>query len=111
VVAADTALRGEVWACALPGPIGPHPVLVLTVNRIALPLSSVTVAAITGTPGPRVTHVTVGPETGLTRYAESYVNCTDLHTIDKSRLRRRLGRLVPAELRSIETSIRQILGL
>ena len=111
MVAADTALRGEVWACALPGPIGPHPVLVLTVNRIAWPLSSVTVAVITETPGPSVTHVPVSAETGVTRYAESYVNCTDLHTVDKPRLRRRLGRLVPAELRAVESRARQILGL
>ncbi|WP_405115313.1 type II toxin-antitoxin system PemK/MazF family toxin [Micromonospora sp. NBC_01405] len=111
MVGADTALRGEVWACALPQPLGPHPVVVLTVNRIALPLSSVTVALVTGTAGPTATHVPVGREAGLTKYDQSYVNCTDLHTIDKPRLRRRLGRLAPAELRRVEECVRQILGL
>ena len=43
MVSPGTALRGEVWVCALPQPIGPHPVLVLTVNRIAEPLASVAV--------------------------------------------------------------------
>ncbi|MEV0004460.1 type II toxin-antitoxin system PemK/MazF family toxin [Micromonospora sp. NPDC050980] len=104
-------MRGEVWVCAMPQPIGPHPALVLPVNRIAPPLSSVTVALVTGTAGPPVTHVPVGREAGLTKYDQSYINCTGLHTVDKRRLRRRLGRLAPAELRHVEERIRQILGL
>ncbi|MFH8764742.1 type II toxin-antitoxin system PemK/MazF family toxin [Streptomyces althioticus] len=104
-------LRGEVWGCALPAPIGPHPVVVLTVNRIAEPLSAVPVAVITGTSGPASTHVPVGPDGGVTKYDESYVNCTDLHTVDKPRLRRRLGLLAPSELRNVEERLRVILGL
>ncbi|WP_203550435.1 type II toxin-antitoxin system PemK/MazF family toxin [Actinospica acidiphila] len=104
-------LRGEVWGCALPAPIGPRPVVVLTVNRIAEPLPAVTVAVITGTSGPASTHVPVGPDCGVTKYDESYVNCTDLHTVDKPRLRRRLGLLAPSELRNVEERLRVILGL
>jgi len=111
VVTPGAALRGEVWACALPQPVGPHPVVVLTVNRIAEPLSSVTVALVTGTAGPAVTHIPLGLDSGLTKYDESYVNCTDLHTIAEYRLRRRLGLLAPAELRRVEDSVRLILGL
>lgn len=103
-------MRGEVWACAVPL-VGPHPVVILTANRIATPLSAITVAVVTGTAGPEVTHVRIGPDSGLTKYLESYVNCSDLHTIDKPRLRRQLGRLAPAEMRSVETAVRQILGL
>lgn len=95
----------------LPTPIGPHPVVVLTVNRLAEPLSALTVAVITGTSGPASTHVPVGPDCGVTKYDESYVNCTDLHTVDKPRLRRRLGLLTPSELRSVEDRLRVILGL
>lgn len=95
----------------LPTPIGPHPVVVLTVNRLAEPLSALTVAVITGTSGPAATHVPVGPDCGVTKYDESYVNCTDLHTVDKPRLRRRLGLLTPSELRSVEDRLRVILGL
>jgi mRNA interferase MazF len=91
--------------------IGPHPVAILTANHVATPLSAVTVAVITGTPGPSVTHVPVGPDSGLTRYDESYINCTDLHTVDKPRLRRRLGLLAPPELRRVEELVRVILGL
>jgi mRNA-degrading endonuclease toxin of MazEF toxin-antitoxin module len=38
-----TPMRGEVWVCAVPI-AGPHPVVVLTVNRIAEPLAALTVA-------------------------------------------------------------------
>jgi mRNA interferase MazF len=103
-------MRGDVWACALPL-VGPHPVVVLTVNRIAAPLSAITVVLITGTAGPDVTHICVGPDSGVKKYPESYVNCSDLHTVGKPRLRRRLGRLAPVEMRSVERAIRQILGL
>lgn len=103
-------MRGEVWVCAVPV-AGTHPGVVLTVNRIAEPLSSVTVALITGTSGPDVTHVRIGAEAGVTKYDESYVNCTDLHSLDKPRLRRRLGRLAIVEMRSVESAIRVILGL
>ncbi|WP_230423318.1 type II toxin-antitoxin system PemK/MazF family toxin [Streptomyces radicis] len=108
---AGLLLRGEVWGCALPQPLGPHPVVVLTVNRIAEPLASVTVALITGTTGPRATHIPVGSDSGWTKYAESYVNCVDLHTVAKSRLSKRLGLLSPAELRNVENAIRILLGL
>ncbi|MEU5595643.1 type II toxin-antitoxin system PemK/MazF family toxin [Streptomyces sp. NPDC020298] len=111
MVNVGSALRGEVWGCALPNPLGPDPVVVLTVNRVAEPLSAVTVAVITGTSGPASTHVPLGPDCGVTKYAESYVNCTDLHTVDKPRLRRRLGLLDPSEMRSVEERVRVILGL
>ncbi|WP_203833243.1 type II toxin-antitoxin system PemK/MazF family toxin [Actinoplanes regularis] len=103
-------MRGEVWGCALPR-VGPHPVVVLTVNRIAEPLSAVTVALVTGTAGPASTHVRVGPEAGVTKYDESFVNCADIHTVDKPSLRRRLGRLAPVEMRKVETNLRAVLGL
>lgn len=111
MVGPGAALRGEVWVCVLPQPVGPHPVVVLTVNRIAEPLSSVTVAVITGTEGPATTHVPIGASSGLAKYDESYVNCSDLQTIAKPRLRRRVGLLAPAELRRVEQAVRLILGL
>jgi mRNA interferase MazF len=84
---------------------------VLTVNRIAEPLSSVTVALVTGTPGSDVTHIRIGREAGATKCDEFFVNCTDLHSIAKPSLRRRLGRLAPVEMRSVESAVRMILGL
>jgi mRNA interferase MazF len=85
-------------------------VVVLTVNRIAEPLVAVTIAVVTGTAGPGTTHIPIGPESGLTRYAESFVNCADLHTVAKPRLRRKIGLLAPAKLRRVEDTIRLVLG-
>ncbi|MFJ9828890.1 type II toxin-antitoxin system PemK/MazF family toxin [Streptomyces sp. NPDC101160] len=101
-------LRGQVWVCAFPQPIGPRPVVVLTANRISRRLSGITVALITGTSGPVETHVAVGPESGLKKYAESYVACTELHTVGTPRLRRVLGLLAPSELAAVEARVRVV---
>ena len=107
----QVAMRGEVWGCYFRTPPGPHSVVVLTANRIAQPLSAVTVALITGTSGPSVTHVPIGADAGVTKYDESYVNCTDLHTVQKTQLRKRRGLLSAGELLAVENNIRVILAL
>lgn len=104
-------MRGEVWGCFFRTPPGPHPVVILTANRIAQPLSAVTVALITGKSGPRATHVAIGSDAGITKYDESFVNCTDLHSVQKSQLRKRLGLLSAGELSAVENNLRVILGL
>lgn len=70
--------------------VGEHRCVVLTVNPMIARLGAVTVAVITGTEGPR------------SRTPPS--NVTDLHTVDKARLRRWQGRLHPAEVMRIEGS-------
>jgi mRNA interferase MazF len=103
-------LRGEVWDAHLPR-VGDHPVVVLTVSALIGRLSAVTVAVITGTEGPPSTHVPTDRDAGLTGYDQSYVNATDLHTLDKPRLHRRRGLLHPGEMDSLEDAIRLYLGL
>lgn len=97
--------------CAFPGHIGPHPGVVLTANHIAWPLSGITVVIVTGTRGPAHTHVPIGAEAGLKKYDESYVNCTEVHTVRKHQVRRRLGALAPIELRRVEHTLRSVLEL
>jgi mRNA interferase MazF len=75
------------------------------------PLGAVTAVLVTGTAGPRYTHISLGTEAGLTEYAESYANATDLHTVPKPRLHRRRGRLAGAEMASLERAVRTYLGL
>lgn len=104
-------MRGEVWDACLPNPIGEHPVLVLTTNALISRLSAVTVALITGTEGPSSTHVRLDHDAGLTGYDVSYVNTTDLHSVAKPRLHHRRGRLVLSELESVESALRDYLGL
>ncbi len=103
-------LRGEVWDAHIPG-AGVHPVVVLTINPLLIRLSSVTVLVVTGTEGPAATHIPIGREAGLTRYDESYVNVTDVHTIAQAKLTKRRGALHPAELVRLEESLRVTLGL
>jgi mRNA interferase MazF len=74
-------------------------------------LGAVTAVLVTGTAGPRYTHIPLGGEAGLAEYAESYANATDLHTIPKPRLHRRRGRLAGAEMANLERAVGAYLGL
>jgi mRNA interferase MazF len=103
-------LRGEVWDAHVRG-AGTHPFVILTVNPMITRLGAVTAALVTGTAGPRSTHVPLGADAGLTEYAESYANATDLHTVPKPRLHNRRGRLAGAEMASLERAVRTCLGL
>jgi mRNA interferase MazF len=103
-------LRGEIWDVAIPV-IGPHPAVVLTINVFRERFPETTVALITGTAGPRLTHIPVGPASGLTRYAESYVNVTNLFSLPTEKLRRRRGLLHRSELLAVEDGVRFALGL
>ncbi len=98
-------LRGEVWDAEGPH-VGDHPIVILTVNRLLQVLSSTTGVLVTGTPGPRSTHIPLGADAGLTRYRESYAVATELHTVPLVALRRSRGRLAPAELRALEDAVR-----
>ena len=69
-----------------------------------------TVAVVTGTEGPPQTHLPLDREAGLTGYDLSYANATNLHAIDKPRLRRRRGRLLPREFMRLEEAVRIYLG-
>jgi mRNA interferase MazF len=102
-------LRGDVWDVNIPI-VGLHPAVILTNNSLIDRLSSVTIAVITGTAGPEVTHIALNRDAGLTRYDLSYANATDLHTVAQGRLRRRRGRLHHAEMRRLEAAIRTDLG-
>jgi mRNA interferase MazF len=103
-------LRGEVWDAHVRG-AGTHPFVILTVNPMIGRLGAVTAALVTGSPGPRLTHIPLGGAAGLTEYRESYANTTDLHAIPKPRFHRRRGRLAPAEMTSVEQAVRVYLGL
>jgi mRNA interferase MazF len=99
-MAEQEPLRGEVWDVHLSG-IGVHPALVLSNNRANLRVGHVAVAVVTGTVGPASTHVPLAAGAGLTRYAESYVNITDLHAVSKGAPRRLRGRCSRSELARI----------
>ena len=104
-------LRGEVYDCRFPAPIGVLPGVVLTVNALIPRFAAVTVVLVTGTAGPRPLRIAVGAEAGLTGREESYVDATSVFTVSKAQLRRRQGRLSPAELAAVEQSLATVIGL
>lgn len=104
-------LRGDVHDCRFPTPIGIHPAVVLTVNALIPRFAAVIVVLITGTPGPRPLRIPIGAEAGLTSHRESYVDATSVFTVSKAQLRRRRGRLSPAELTAVEHSLATVIGL
>lgn len=97
--------RGDVWDVQFPQPIGALPCVVLTVNALIPRLGAVTVAEVTGTEGPRSTHIEVGPEVGLTGRERSYVNATAVHTVPKGKLRRQRGRLGPPAIGALDRAL------
>lgn len=104
-------LRGDIWDAHFPPPIGAHPVVILTSNALIPRLRAVTAAVITGTPGPRTTHVALDPASGVTKFPVSWVNATDIHAVPLTRLRQRRGRLDPGELEALEACLRDSLAL
>lgn len=103
--------RGDVYDAWFPAPIGARPCVVLTRSALISRLGAVTVAEITGTEGPRATHVELGPEVGLTGRERSWTNVTGLHTLPKGKLRRHRGRLNAAELAHVVEAVRTYLDL
>nr|WP_157553562.1 type II toxin-antitoxin system PemK/MazF family toxin [Jiangella gansuensis] len=103
-------LRGEVWEVDIPA-VGEHPSVVLSTNPPNARLGHIMITVVTGTAGPVVTHVPLGTDAGLTRYAESYANATDLHSVNKERFIERRGLCSQDELARIESLVRVYLGL
>ncbi len=104
-------LRGEVYDCRFPSPIGVHPGVVLTSSPLIQRFASVIVVLITGTAGPRPLRVPVGPDAGSTRDAKSFVDVTSVFTVAIAQLRRRRGRLSGRELAAVERGLATVLGL
>lgn len=107
----EQPLRGEVWDCRFPAPIGVHPGIVLTANPFIPRFASVIVVLITGTPGPRPLRIPVGFEAGLTGHRESYADPASVFTVSRAQLRRRRGRLSPGELAAVELGLATVIGL
>lgn len=104
-------LRGDVYDCRFPAPIGTHPGVVLIVNPLIPRFHSVIVVLITGTPGPRPLRIPVGTEAGLTGRSESCVDPASVFTVSKAQLRRRRGRVSPSELAAVERGLATVTGL
>jgi len=109
-------LRGEIWDLDL-NPIkgheqaGSRPALVLSVDLFnASAAELVVVVPLTRTQRHIRWHVSVRPpEGGLA--AVSFLQCENLRSVSKLRLKRRRGRVSPATLEQVEDRVRILLGL
>lgn len=104
------AMRGEVWDVDF-AEFGEHPAVVLSASPLNRRLGHVVVVPVTGTRGPDATHIRLTPESGLTRYAESYADITAVQPVDRTCLLTRRGLVALAELRRIEDQLRTYLVL
>lgn len=102
--------RGEVWDVDFDD-FGSHPAVVLSINALNTRLGHVAVVPVTGTRGPDQTHVPLGPDAGLTRYAESFADVTGLQPVARSRLLDRRGLLAVPELDRLANQLTIYLGL
>ena len=99
--------RGEVWFAATPG--GDRPVLVLTRDPVAERIGSVVVAALTRTRRALVSELelTVADDGVPT---DCVVNFDNLHTIERSLLRRRVATLSPVRMAAACRVLNNALG-
>jgi mRNA interferase MazF len=104
------ALRGEVWDVDF-AEFGEHPAVIVSANPPNRRLGHVVAVPVTGTLGPAATHVPLIPESGLTRYAESYADITMLQPVDRTCLLARRGMVALSELRRVEEQLRTYLVL
>ena len=108
--------RGEVWDLNLDPIVGreqasSRPALILSVDLFNQgPAELVVVIPVTRTQRKVRWHVPVRPpEGGLV--AESFIQCENVRSVSKSRLRRRRGRVSAGTLEQIEDRVRILLGL
>ena len=110
--------RGEIWWAELPDPVGSEPgyarpVVIISADRFnATAIDTVTVVylyanlAVGRHPG----NVTLlSRDTGLDR--DSVANVTQLGTIDKQHVQRRIGAVPPTRLRDFDDGLRLALQL
>ena len=100
-------MRGEIWFAATPG--GDRPVLVLTRDPVADRIGGVVVAVLTRTTRGLVSELELTPtEDGVP--TACVVNFDNLHTIERSLLRRRVATLSPARMASACRVLNDALG-
>ena len=108
--------RGEVWDLNFDPTIGheqagARPALILSVDRFNEgPAELVVAAPITRTDRKVRWHVSVKPPQGGL-VAESFIQCENLRSVSKRRLKRLRGRVSEGTLQQVEDRLRILLGL
>jgi mRNA interferase MazF len=104
--------RGEVWWTEFDPAKGvevrkTRPAIILSVDQINRARGSVIVVPLSTAPRPYPPISVAVSSAGR----PSIAKCDQMRAVDKSRLTRPLGVLSPEELRTVETAVRQVLGL
>ncbi len=105
---AELLTRGDVWMYEFRGPDKLRPVVVLSRDEAIAVLHTVMVAPVTSTIRGIPSEVVVGADDGLKH--SSAVNLDHIQTVEKSRLRRHLGRLRAEPLRRLCSALAVALG-
>lgn len=98
--------RGEIWEADI---AKRRPVVVVSRDDVAGRRDSTTIAVITRTVRGHPGEVVLDHRDGLP--SVSAVNCDDLHSIPKSRLERRIGRLSETKIEQLDDALRFALQL
>jgi mRNA interferase MazF len=108
--------RGDIWDLDLNPVLGPEqagfrPALILSVDLFNQgPAELIVVVPLTRTARKIRWHVGIRPpEGGLS--AESFIQCENIRSVSKQRLKRRRGRISPSTVDQVEDRIRILLGL
>ena len=101
--------RGEVWWANFPEPVKSRPVVLLSRDAVYQRRTHFTIAPVTSSIRPILSHVRVGPDDGLS--LPSAVNLDDIQTIDRRRLGRRIVQLSEERMREVDEAIRYALDL
>ena len=113
---ASTPSRGEIWDLNFDPTIGheqagSRPALILSVDLFNEgPADLLVVAPVTRTQRKIRWHVPVKPPEGGF-VAESFIQCENVRSVSKQRLKRRRGRVSESTLQQVEDRIRILLGL
>ena len=112
----STPSRGEIWDLDFDPTIGheqagSRPALILSVDIFnESPADLLVVAPVTRTERKVRWHVPVKPpEGGLV--AQSFIQCENVRSVSKQRMKRRRGRVSESTLQQVEDRIRILLGL
>lgn len=107
-----TVLRGEVWWVALDPTRGSEirktrPAVVLSADALNRVRRTVVVVPLSTGPAPRAPLVVATPSAG----PDAVAVCDQVRAVDKARLSKAAGRLLPADLRAVEAGVRVVLQL
>ncbi|MGH9292960.1 MAG: type II toxin-antitoxin system PemK/MazF family toxin, partial [Acidimicrobiales bacterium] len=116
MVSADEPRRGDIWLVALGAgrsgePAKTRPAIVVSVDELSTGATEelIVVVPVSSSMAPSALRVELEPAVGIERVSRAV--CRALRAVVRSRLLRRIGRVTPANMEQIETTLALILGL